>query len=84
VGGGPAFCSSGQSSLLQTFRSKDLPPVRPLLLGSQNEWGMFSDLARYPQVIKPFHYTDDEMLMRCLESDVIQPAERRARELAGR
>ena len=59
-------------------------PVRPLLLGSQKEWGMFSDLARYPQVIGPFHYTDDEMLLRCLESDVIEPAERRARELAGR
>jgi hypothetical protein len=58
-------------------------PVRPLLLGSQKEWGMFNDLARYPQVIEPFHYTDDEMLLRCLESDVIEPAERKARELTG-
>jgi hypothetical protein len=45
---------------------------------------MFSDLARYPQAIEPFHYTDDAMLLGCLDSDVIGPAERKARELAGR
>jgi uncharacterized protein YjbI with pentapeptide repeats len=59
-------------------------PVRPLLLGDQREWAMFRDLARHPQVIEPFHYTDDVMLLSCLDSDVIEPAERRARELAGR
>jgi hypothetical protein len=59
-------------------------PVRPLLLGSQREWGMFGDLARYPQVIEPFHYTDDAMLLNSLNSDVIEPAERKARELASR
>jgi hypothetical protein len=59
-------------------------PIRPLLLGSQREWGMFRDLTRYPQVIQPFHYTDDAMLLRCLNSDVIEPAERKARELASR
>jgi hypothetical protein len=59
-------------------------PVRALLLGSQREWGMFSDLARYPQVIKPpFYYTGDEMLLRCLDSDVIGPAERKTQEMAG-
>jgi len=57
-------------------------PVRPLLRGSQKEWAMFSDLGRYPQVIAPFHYTDDQMLVACLETDVIAPAERKARELA--
>ena len=59
-------------------------PIRPLLLGSQREWAMFRDLSHRTQVIEPFHYTDDEMLLRCLESDVIEPAERKARELAGR
>ncbi len=57
-------------------------PVRPLLLGSQSEWGMFSDLLRYPQVIPPLHYTNDAMLLSCLESDVIAPAEQKARELS--
>ena len=45
---------------------------------------MFSDLARYPQVIEPFHYSDDAMLMSCLDSDVIEPAERMALKLAGK
>jgi uncharacterized protein YjbI with pentapeptide repeats len=58
-------------------------PIRPLLLGSQSEWSMFSDLLRYPQVITPLHYTDDAMLLRRLEADVIAPAEQRARALAG-
>jgi uncharacterized protein YjbI with pentapeptide repeats len=58
-------------------------PIRPLLLGSQSEWSMFSDLLRYPQVITPLHYTDDAMLLSRLEADVIAPAEQRARALAG-
>jgi len=57
-------------------------PVRPLLLGSQSEWGMFSDLQRYPQVIPPLHYTNDVMLLSCIVSDVIAPAEQRALELS--
>jgi hypothetical protein len=56
-------------------------PVRPLLLGSQSEWATFSDLARYPQVIPPLHYTNDQMLLSCLEADVIALAEQRACEL---
>lgn len=59
-------------------------PVRPLLRGSQTEWAMFSDLARYPQVISPFHYNDDDVLLDRIESEVIAPAEQMAREFAGR
>ena len=59
-------------------------PIRPLLLGGQKEWAMFSDLVRYQNVIQPLHYTDDAMLMGCLDSDVIGPAERKAQELAGK
>lgn len=59
-------------------------PIRPLLLGGQTEWSMFGDLARYPQVIDPLYYTDDAMLLSRLDSNVIEPAERKARELAGR
>jgi hypothetical protein len=58
-------------------------PVRPLLLGGEREWAMFADLKRYPHVITPLHYTDGEMLLGCLESGVIAPAEQKARELAG-
>jgi hypothetical protein len=56
-------------------------PVRPLLLGSQSEWAMFSDFTRYPQVIAPLHYTSDRMLLDCLETDVIAPAEQRVQLL---
>lgn len=58
-------------------------PVRPLLLGDQREWGMFRDLSRRPQVIEPFHYSDDRMLVCNLDGEVIEPAEQRARQLAG-
>ncbi len=57
-------------------------PVRPLLLGSQSEWAIFSDLTRFPQVIPPLHYTNDAMLLGCLEGDIIAPAEQKARELS--
>lgn len=58
-------------------------PIRPLLLGNQIEWAMFRDLARRNQVIPPFHYSDDAMLLSHLEDQVIEPAERRALEVAG-
>jgi uncharacterized protein YjbI with pentapeptide repeats len=58
-------------------------PIRPLLLGDETAWSMFRDLARRPQVIPPFHYTNDKMLLSSLERDVIVPAEQKARELAG-
>jgi hypothetical protein len=56
-------------------------PVRTLLLGTQSEWTMFQDFLRYPHVLAPFYYTDDEMLLAHLESDIIGPSERKAREL---
>jgi hypothetical protein len=42
---------------------------------------MFRDFERRPQVIRPFHYTNDAMLLSRLEADVIAPAEQKAREL---
>ena len=50
-------------------------PIRPLLRGAQSEWAMFRDLGRYPQVIAPLHYQDDEQLLRVLDSEIIEPAE---------
>ena len=38
-------------------------------------------MRRYPQVIAPLYYTNDEMLLGCLESEVIAPAEQRFRYL---
>jgi uncharacterized protein YjbI with pentapeptide repeats len=59
-------------------------PIRPLLLGSQQEWAMFHDLARRIQVIEPLHYTSDEMLLTLVDSAIIDPAEKKAKELAGK
>jgi len=59
-------------------------PIRPLLRGDQREWAMFADLQRYPQVIAPLYYKDDEMLLDALESKVIAAAEKRVRKVAGR
>jgi uncharacterized protein YjbI with pentapeptide repeats len=60
-------------------------PVRPVLLEGQTEWAMFRDLARHRHVIQPtFYYTDDLMLLQHLENDIIEPAEQRAREVAGK
>jgi uncharacterized protein YjbI with pentapeptide repeats len=56
-------------------------PICPLLRGTETEWGMFSDLKRFPQVMHPFHYVDDKMLLASLDKDVIARAEQRAQEL---
>ena len=56
-------------------------PVLPLLFGTAQEWGMFSDLRRYQQVLAPLHYLNDSALIDVLEKDVILPAERLARDL---
>src|ERR1019366_20009 len=58
-------------------------PIQPLLLGTESAWTMFRDLARRNNVIDPFHYTSDRMLIDALGTQVIEPAEQRARELAG-
>ena len=45
---------------------------------------MLIDLAPFPQVIEPFHYSDDAMLKSCLETDVLAPTKRKAQEIAGK
>jgi len=61
----------------------DLPSVavQPLLLASQQEYGMFEHFKRYPWVLKTVLYQDQETLLRQLESTVILPAEQKAKEL---
>jgi hypothetical protein len=41
-------------------------------------------LARRGTAIVPLHYTDDQLLLDVLDSDVIVPAEQKARELTRR
>ena len=54
--------------------------VRPILMKSQHEWGMFQDLRRYPWVLEPFLYVDQDHLLRSIADNVIAPAEAKAKE----
>ena len=56
-------------------------PVQPLLLASQREYGMFDHIKRYPWVLEPFLYEGQDQLLASLDSNVIGPAEARARKL---
>ncbi len=55
--------------------------VQPLLLASQQEYGMFEHFKRFPWVLDTVLYHDQETLLRSLESTVIFPAEQKAKEL---
>ena len=55
-------------------------PVQPLLLASQHEYGMFEHFRRYPWVLEPVLYEDQDRLLAALPDDVIGPAERKAKE----
>lgn len=55
-------------------------PVQPLLLSSQEEYGMFSFFRRFPWVLEPFLYDDQAALLAALPARVIGPAEAKAKE----
>jgi uncharacterized protein YjbI with pentapeptide repeats len=57
-------------------------PVQPLLLASQEEYGLFKDLRDYPWVLEPVRYTDQAALIAGLDAMVIAPAEAKAKALA--
>jgi hypothetical protein len=59
-------------------------PVQPLLLASQREYGMFEHFKRYPWVLEPYLYEDEDRLLAALNEKVIAPASRKAEEQAGR
>jgi uncharacterized protein YjbI with pentapeptide repeats len=59
-------------------------PVQPLLLASQKEYGMFEHFRRYPWVLEPFLYEDQDGLLAVLTDKVIGPAEKKAKEQTGR
>jgi hypothetical protein len=64
----------------------DLPsvPVQPLLLASQNEYGMFEHFRRYPWVLAPVLYNDEKQLLAGIVEKVIAPAEEKVREQVGK
>lgn len=56
-------------------------PVQPIIHDSQEPWGMFPHLKRYPWVLPPYSYNSMEQLMEALAEHVIAPAVRKAEEL---
>jgi hypothetical protein len=59
-------------------------PVQPLLLASQLEYGMFEHFKRYPWVLEPYLYEDQNRLLAAINDKVIGPAEAKAKEQTGR
>jgi hypothetical protein len=55
-------------------------PVQPLLLASQREYGMFEHFRRYPWVLEPYLYEDQDGLLAALTEKVIEPAENMAKQ----
>jgi hypothetical protein len=56
-------------------------PVQPLLLASEQEYGMFEHFKRYPWVLETYRYNDADEMIASLEDRIIAPAEAKAREL---
>ena len=59
-------------------------PVQPLLLASQREYGMFEHFSRFPWVLEPHLYDDQDGLLAAITEKVIGPAEAKAKEQTGR
>jgi len=59
-------------------------PVQPLLLASQREYGMFEHFKRYPWVLEPYLYEDQDRLLAAITDKVIGPAEKKAKEQTGK
>ena len=57
-------------------------PVQPLLLEAKKEYAMFVDFRKYHWVLPVYLYKDPASLIRSLQNEVIEPADKKARELA--
>ncbi len=57
-------------------------PVQPLLLASQQEYGMFEHFRSFPWVLEEVLYDDQQTLLAELSETVIAPAEAKAKEFA--
>jgi uncharacterized protein YjbI with pentapeptide repeats len=57
-------------------------PVQPLLLEAKREYSMFVDFRKYHWVLPVYFYKDRESLIASLQDQIIEPADKKARELA--
>jgi pentapeptide repeat protein len=56
-------------------------PVQPVLLEAKREYSMFVDFRKYHWVLPIYLYQDQASLMASLRNEIIEPAEKKAREL---
>ena len=57
-------------------------PVQPLLLEAKREYSMFVDFRKYHWVLPVYMYKNQASLMASLQNEIIEPADKKARELA--
>jgi uncharacterized protein YjbI with pentapeptide repeats len=68
---------------LTLIATQALVPIRPIILRGHKPWAMFNDLRRRSAaLLDVYEYADQRDLMTGLREGVIEPAERRRRELA--
>ena len=57
-------------------------PVQPLLEEGEKQYAIFPDLRKYSWVFPVYHYKDQVSLIASLKKEIIEPADKKARELA--
>ena len=57
-------------------------PIVPLLQVSDHEYGMFEHFVSYPWVQPIYHYHNMDELLHSIQEHIIDPAEKKVRELA--
>ena len=56
-------------------------PVATLILDSDYEYALFEHIRRYPWVLEPYRYMDQETLLSVLGEKIIGPAEEKVNAL---
>ena len=56
-------------------------PIQPILLASQQDYGMYEQFRRYNWVLEPYVYTNAEALRASIDKRVILPLEKKFKEL---
>ena len=59
-------------------------PVQPLLLSSQQEYGMFEHFTKFPWVLPLHRYSDLASLLASFKDQIIEPSEKKAKALEKR
>jgi hypothetical protein len=57
-------------------------PIAPLLQFSGREYGMYEHFISYPWVQPIYHYRDSDELLHSIQEHILNPAEKKVRELA--